>query len=125
MAKFGLVLQIGDIWHKRNLGEPHWRSSTRGRLAKFGYRLFRHTSRIFKTKKVSYYILAWDFLGLPSSQNVPQKKRKKKEKQKSHFDWPIGHAQIESYIYICIWVSFFHFVFSFSLYIIVKIPWQI
>jgi hypothetical protein len=107
------------------VSHTNWRSSTRGKLAKFGYRFFRDTSRIlFFKKKVSYYILAWDFLGLSSSQNVPQKKRKKKEKQIATLIGPIGHAQ-NRIIYIYMWVSFFNFVLAFSLYIIVKIQWQI
>jgi hypothetical protein len=90
-------------------------------MAKFGYRLFRDTQVEF-LKRVSYYILAWDFLGLLSSQNVPLKKKKKERKTNSHFDWPIGHAQNRNHIYVGL---IFHFVFAFSLYIIVKIPWQI
>jgi hypothetical protein len=80
------------------------------------------TSRILKKE---YPTIFWHgiFSGLLSSQYFPQKKRKKKEKQIATLIGPLAMPKIEI-IYICVCLIF-HFVFAFSLYIIVKIPWQI
>jgi hypothetical protein len=79
MAKFGFVLQIGDISHKRI-----W---VRRKLAKFGYRLFRDTSRILFFLKYSTIFWHGIFWGCQVAKMSPKRKEKQR-KTNSHFDWP-------------------------------------